>query len=61
MPWTDDPLEDFHRHDLEQREWLENRPRCIHCKDHIGDEEAYFIEEEWVCECCISRYKRKVE
>lgn len=61
MPLTDDPIADFNAYEAERLAWLKSTPKCIHCKDPLGDGEAYFIEDKWVCECCISRYKRKVK
>jgi len=59
-PWTDDPIADFNRHDAEQNKWLEQRPVCVDCGEHIQDEEAYYINGEWICETCMDSYRREV-
>lgn len=42
--WTNDPENDFLRHDEEQEEkrlkWLENRPICRKCGEPIEDDEC---------------------
>lgn len=60
MPWTDDPVADFERHDREQAERLKRLPVCVDCGEPIQDETAFFINEEWVCERCINIYRRVV-
>lgn len=60
MPWTDDPLFDFARHDAEQNKRLEQHPVCADCDQHIQDETAYYINGEWLCRDCISAYEREV-
>ena len=61
---TDDPLDDFARYDAErEREREEIRsmlPRCADCDNPIEDEEAYYINGEWICEACMESYKREV-
>lgn len=47
-------------HDREQQEWLKRRPRCADCDHEIQDEFAYYINGEWICEECMSSYKREV-
>lgn len=58
---TDDPISDFDRYEEEQQEWLEKRPVCIECGEHIKDEEAYYIEGEFICEECIKGFKKFVD
>lgn len=60
MPYTDDPLADFHAWDAEQSRQLERLPMCADCDNHIQDEEAYYINGEWICEDCMSSYRREV-
>lgn len=63
MPFiTDDPLADFERHDAEQERWLKRRPRCYHCNQHIQDETAYCINDEWICdECLVEHYQKYID
>lgn len=57
---TDDPVADFLIHDEEQNRLLENLPECSDCGHVIQDEEAYYINGEWICENCMDSYKRDV-
>lgn len=61
MFYTGDPVADFHNHDAAQEERLERLPECCECGQTILDEEAYYINNEWVCESCMSSYKRTVD
>ena len=60
MSYTDDPVRDFLRHDHEQHKHLEGLPECAECGEVITDEEAYYINGEWVCEACVETYRREV-
>lgn len=60
MIYTDDPVTDFARHDAEQEAWLQRRPVCADCGNHIQDEEAYYINGEWVCMDCMDSYLREI-
>lgn len=40
----------FARHDAEQEAQLKKLPECSECGEHIQDEEAYYINGEWICE-----------
>lgn len=51
---SDDPLDDFHRHDDEQTEWLEKRPRCGECREHIQQEKAVCIQGIFYCDDCLA-------
>lgn len=53
---TDDPIADFARHDAEQEAWLDRRPECADCGHHIQDEQAFYINGEWICQDCMSVY-----
>lgn len=59
MYYTDDPLADFARYDAEQQEALGKLPKCSECDEPIQDEYAYYINGEWVCECCMREHYRK--
>ncbi len=58
--YSDDPVADFLRHDEEQNKWLESRPVCMDCAEHIQDETAYYINGEWICEDCMDSYRKEV-
>lgn len=36
------------------------RPVCADCGNHIQDEEAYYINGEWVCMDCMDSYLREL-
>ena len=57
--FTDNPLNDFLRHDADQNEALEDSPRCSDCGEPIYDE-YYDICGDYICEDCIRNYKRRV-
>lgn len=58
--YSDNPHADFVAWDAEQNKQLEQLPVCADCGEHIQDEEAYHIHGEWICEDCMSSYKRVV-
>lgn len=58
--YSDDPLADFDRYDEEQNKWLERRPVCADCDEHIQDERAYYINGEWICRDCMTAYEQEV-
>ena len=60
MYYTDDPIADFERWDTEQNKRLEQRPECAECGEPIQDYEAYYINDEWICESCMETYKQVV-
>lgn len=60
MQWTDDPVADFEAYDAEQQEQLDKLPRCCECDKTIQNEYAYYINDEWICDSCMSTYRREV-
>lgn len=48
-------------HDTRQYKELSERPVCAECDEHIQDEEAYYINGEWICESCMNSYKRMID
>ena len=61
MFYTDDPVMDFARHDAEQQAKTDKLPECAECGEKIQDEEAYYINGEWICLNCMDSYKREVQ
>ena len=51
---TDDPIKDFERWDAIREEWLESRPICSKCGEHIQDEWCFstWNDEELICQKC---------
>lgn len=54
-----DNLERWERHDREQEEWLQKRPVCVECGEHIQEEHLYEIDGDLVCEDCLKDYMKK--
>lgn len=48
-------------HNAQQEKALSERPVCADCDQHIQDEEAYYINGEYICESCMDSYKREVQ
>ena len=47
-------------HEREQDSWLAKRPECADCGEHIQDEDAFYINGEWICVNCMDSYRREV-
>ena len=54
-----DAYEAWERHDAEQEKWLQSRPVCSECGEHIQDEHLFDIDGDLVCEECLSDYMKK--
>lgn len=54
--YTDDPLMDFDRWQADEERWLMQRPICKDCGEHIQDEEAFYINDSWICIECMELY-----
>lgn len=61
MYYSDDPIADFERYDEDVQIRLDKLPKCEECHNPIQDEEAYYINGCWICEDCMSSYKREVQ
>lgn len=64
MPFSDDPVMDFHRHDHEQNKRLARLPVCEDrkCNKRIQDDYYFEIDGEILCEdCMIRRYRKDVD
>lgn len=59
--YSDDPVADYDRYCADQQTELDRLPVCEECGEPIQDEEAYYINDCWICEECIKSYKRQVE
>lgn len=60
LRYSDNPEADFIAHDIEQEKALAKLPHCDDCGEPIQDDEAYYINAGWICEDCMSSYKRSV-
>lgn len=57
-----DPIRDWERRDYEQQRWLNRRPRCSCCGEHIQDEVCYEINDKLFCEECMKdEFERDTE
>lgn len=52
MSWTDDPIRDAETFANDADRWLEARPVCCQCGEHIQDEDAYEICGDMYCDDC---------
>lgn len=48
------------KHEVEQEEKLQELPVCSDCDEHIQQEDAVYINGEWLCDSCLSSYRREV-
>lgn len=55
---TDDPVADFLEYDAKQQEWLERRPVCKECGEHIQDEKPVCIHGDYYCDECIENMRK---
>lgn len=55
MSWLDtsDPIRDALAYDSDAEEWMEKRPVCSLCGEHIQEETAFRYAGGWICETCI--------
>ena len=51
---TGDPLADFDRYDAAQSAWEAKLPQCEKCGKHIQDEIYFDIDNEILCEECVT-------
>ena len=49
----------FDRHDAEQEDWLDRRPKCEECGHPIQDEYLFEIDGNLYCESCVKVLFRK--
>ena len=59
MSHTDDPYRDFLNHEAEKERWLQSRPVCSECEEHIQDDECFEIGGELICPDCLIKNHRK--
>ena len=51
----------WQRKEAEAERWLQKRPVCADCGEHIQDEDAYYINGEFICKDCMDAYLVSVE
>lgn len=47
-------------HEAQRDKLLKSLPICVECDNPIQDEQAYYINGEWICENCMDTYKKFV-
>lgn len=52
---------DFEIRDAEQGQWLECRPKCICCGEHIQDDSAVQIRGDFYCDACLDDMRIYIE
>lgn len=56
-----DPLDLFLEHDRDREEWLESRPVCDDCGEHIQEDHYYRFNDEIICPDCIDNYRVDID
>lgn len=57
----DDNYSLWQRKEAEAERWLQKRPECADCGEHIQDTDAYYINGEFICKDCMDAYLVSVE
>lgn len=57
--YVPDNYDAFERHQAKQDAWIESRPVCIECGEHIQDDFLYDIDGDLYCEECMKDVFRK--
>lgn len=60
MIFSDNPVADFLRYDMEQARRLAQLPTCEYCGKAIQQERAVCIDGFWYCDECLEKYRREV-
>ena len=61
MYYSGSPYRDYDRYEADQEAWLNSRPVCAWCGEHIQDEHAYRIGNELICEGCLSETRVNID
>ena len=61
MSYTNEPALDAAQRDYERDRWLESRPICDWCGEHIQDEWMYMFDGKTVCETCMEECRYSVD
>jgi formylmethanofuran dehydrogenase subunit E len=52
---------DADQHDADNERWLERRPVCKMCGEHIQDDWGYCIDGDWICERCMDDFRAYID
>lgn len=58
---TDNPIADAERWLDAQEDWLNNRPECGICGEHIQQDIAVFYDGDWICDECLDDMRKAIE
>lgn len=47
--------------DIENDKWSNTRPVCAYCGEHIQEEEALYLNDEWICEECVKDNMKSID
>ena len=61
ISFTDDPLRDFNRYEMEQFLYEQSRPICDECGEHIMDEYYWEFHGLKFCERCVEDHKVRID
>lgn len=53
MLYTDDPVADYDRWNAAQEDKVLRLPECAICGEHIQQEDAVYINDEFICDECL--------
>ena len=53
MSYIPDNYDRWKRHDAEQEAALQELPVCCQCGEHIQQEDAVCINDEYICDSCL--------
>lgn len=53
MLFTNDPIADYERYSSKQEKELEKLPRCSQCHEPIQQDDAVYINDEYICDKCL--------
>lgn len=56
-----DPMDELHALESEDDKWLRRRPVCSICGEHIQDERAFHVGDDWYCDDCIRENKEWID
>jgi hypothetical protein len=59
--YSNNPEKDYDRWLEANERWLESRPVCKWCGEHIQEEHAYQVGDDLVCESCMEGEKVNVD
>ena len=61
MYYTDDPVADFEKYDRDCEQWRSSLPECACCGEHIQQESAVKLDDEWFCDDCLNSARRFID